>query len=309
MELTLPDLRSGYVELLRYVLERGQRVTSRSLDVVEVLAARIVFDDPLAPLLPVGVGRGVNARLAAVEALQLIAGTFDAQLVRDAAPTFADVLVDPTAPDYGAYGPRLGYAIGDCLTKLRDDRGTRQAVALIWRPDDLEHDGDKPCTVFLQFLVRPNASGDDALDLYAYMRSQDVWLGVPYDVFMFSQLQHTLARELRLPAGRYVHHATSLHVYARDVERAWQVVDLATTRGALDRLDDLATFDVELPLGVVSVRPNVTGFEVAESLLSPVTVGSGAYFPRDDERAANAWYVAQLDQVATRRLARSERSS
>lgn len=284
-------MRRSYVTLLDIVMATGRPMRSRGLDAREVTGAQLEFTDPLAPMLPIGVGRGVNLKLAAVEALQVIAGESRSELIRRAAPTFTNVLVDPSDLDYGAYGPRLAYAIGDCLELLRDDPETRQAVASIWRPEDLEHRGDKPCTVFLQFLVRANEHDEQTLEMYVYMRSQDVWLGVPYDVFTFSQLHHTMARELKLPAGRYVHNVTSLHLYESNVEHANRVV---TQRDA--EVDDL---DGSLPLGVVATRES-NGFEIASYLLDDAD-DDRMTSATDVERASNRWYVTQLAKIGPSR--------
>lgn len=286
--MRMRNLRADYALLLQEVHRRGVRVQSRGYEAREVTGAQLVFTDPLAPLLPIGVGRGVNLRLAAVEALQVIAGESRSHMIRRAAPTFENVLVDPSDLDYGAYGPRLAYAIGDCLDLLRADPDSRQAVAAIWKPDDLEHSGDKPCTVFLQFLTRANDAGDRTLELYAYMRSQDAWLGVPYDVFTFSQLQHTMARELKLPAGLYVHNVTSLHLYERDVASAERVFGES---GRVVGSDD----ELNLPLGVVG-SDDATGFEVASYLLDE---GDDEALPNasEHERAANGWFTLQMDSL------------
>lgn len=288
--LELRDLRADYALLVREVFERGKLVRSRGYDAREVTAAQLVFPDPLVPLLPIGVGRGVNLRLAAVEALQVIAGESRSHMIRRAAPSFENVLVDPSDLDYGAYGPRLAYAIGDCLDLLRGDLETRQAVAAIWKPDDLEHRGDKPCTVFLQFLVRPNDAGDATLELYAYMRSQDVWLGVPYDIFTFSQLQHTMARELKIRAGRYVHNVTSLHLYDRDLPGAQRVIERLTYGPRY-----LDNDEYDLPLGVVAGGEE-TGFEVASYLLDHGDENcEGNATP--EELTRNAWFAEQMKEL------------
>lgn len=284
-------MRRSYVTLLDLVMAIGQPMRSRGLSAREVTGVQLEFVDPLAPMLPIGVGRGVNLKLAAVEALQVIAGESRSELIRRAAPTFTDVLVDPSDLDYGAYGPRLAYAIGDCLELLRDDPETRQAVASIWRPEDLEHRGDKPCTVFLQFLIRENDHDERTLEMYVYMRSQDVWLGVPYDVFTFSQLHHTMARELKLPAGRYVHNVTSLHLYESGVERARRVI--------MQRDVEVGDLNGELPLGVVATSEN-NGFEVASYLLDDAEI-EPTTSANDLERASNRWYAAQLQKIGQSR--------
>lgn len=303
MELTLPDLRHGYVELLRRVLLDGQFVTTRGLATHELTAVTLLLD-PLSPLLPVGVGRRVNLLLAAVEALTLIAGESRPNLVRHAAPNFTRVLVDPDDLDYGAYGPRLRDQVRHCVGLLSDDPSTRRAVAAIWREADLTHDGDRPCTVFLQFLLRrqtPPVDGDLpwtpdalALELHVHMRSQDVWLGVPYDLFAFSQLQHTVARELRVPAGRYVHHATSLHLYETNHEAATAVV------AAYDALPDLQPCD-DLPLGVATAHSHTSAFTLAGHLLNEATLDPSPIDPlHPTERDLNAWYLARLAELRRR---------
>ena len=50
------------------------------------------------------------------------------------------------------------------------------------------------------------------------MRSNDVWWGLPYDVFQFTQLQLTLARLLDVAPGEYTHMVGSLHAYERDAD-------------------------------------------------------------------------------------------
>jgi thymidylate synthase len=51
------------------------------------------------------------------------------------------------------------------------------------------------------------------------MRSNDIWLGVPYDYFVFTSLQTKMAMELGVDVGEYTHFAGSLHLYKRDLDR------------------------------------------------------------------------------------------
>lgn len=277
------DLVDDYVTLVKRVRDTGRRVKVRDQETRELTAITLIFPDILNPLLPIGVGRGVNTKLAAVEALQLISGNYYHDLVMAAAPTFEDVLVDANDAGYGAYGPRTAEQMANCVAILRADPLTRQAVVSIWNDLDLTHVGDKPCTIFLQFLVRPGSDTIVALELHVHMRSQDVWLGTPYDVFMFTQLQHTVARDLGLPVGQYVHHTTSLHVYERDVEATRKL-----TRGTAP----LAALH-NLPHGVVvSTTDNPDKeepYDVAAYLIESTA--------NSDEIRQNRWFVSQLDAI------------
>lgn len=284
MEFIMNDLVNDYVTLVRRVRDTGRRVKVRDQDTRELTAVTLIFPDILNPLLPIGVGRGVNTKLAAVEALQLISGNYYHDLVVAAAPTFEDVLVDLEDPRYGAYGPRTVEQIANCVAILRADPLTRQAVVSIWNEVDLTHVGDKPCTVFLQFLVRPDANTMMALELHVHMRSQDVWLGTPYDVFMFTQLQHTVAHDLGLPVGKYVHHTTSLHIYERNV---------AATLKLESNFDYEHSRVTNLPLGVIAPRTDNPDkedpYDVAAYLVERTANGQ--------EIASNKWYAQQLDKI------------
>ena len=57
------------------------------------------------------------------------------------------------------------------------------------------------------------------LYMTTYMRSNDLWLGFPFDIFQFMNLQVLLCMDLAdmgVTLGTYTHHAGSLHLYERD---------------------------------------------------------------------------------------------
>lgn len=95
---------------------------------------------------------------------------------------------------------------------LKEKPETRQAVIHIKAPDNSESK-DVNCTVCLQFFIRENK-----LYMTTYMRSNDIWLGFPYDVFQFCNLQILLSMKLGLQLGTYTHVAGSLHLYERNVK-------------------------------------------------------------------------------------------
>jgi thymidylate synthase len=53
-----------------------------------------------------------------------------------------------------------------------------------------------------------------------YMRSNDLWMGFPNDVFQFTCMQIWLAMRLGVKLGTYTHIAGSLHLYERDYNKA-----------------------------------------------------------------------------------------
>jgi thymidylate synthase len=182
---------------------------------VEVLGASLTLHDPF-DSLPVGTGRGVVKQLAATETLQLVGGFHDPKVLVAAAPHFAAYL-GPDGQQRAPYGPRLYRQIPVAVERLRQDPDSRQAQVTVWDPAlDNEHGlHDYPCTTSLQWLVR-----DGQLHMQVHMRSNDFWLGLPYDAFMFTQLQLTIASVLGLEPGAYRHSAASLHIYEKHFDKA-----------------------------------------------------------------------------------------
>lgn len=105
------------------------------------------------------------------------------------------------------------------IDELKKDPDSRRAVIHIRVPDDHESQLDVPCTLSLQFFIR-----DNKLHLYVTMRSSDIVLGIPYDLFAFTLLQELMALELGVELGTYNHTSNSLHVYERHYEMCEKIL-------------------------------------------------------------------------------------
>ena len=129
---------------------------------------------------------------------------------------------------HGAYGHRLRTSgewgedqIDQCIKLLKSKPDTRQAVMTIWQPEDLwAKSKDLPCNNYLHFLIRAGR-----LNLTVVVRSNDAWLGLPYNVFNWTQLQCVVAERIGVLPGTYTHVADSLHLYAEHRERAGVVLE------------------------------------------------------------------------------------
>jgi thymidylate synthase len=126
---------------------------------------------------------------------------------------------EPDGNIWGAYGPRMfggersQYEVVRDRLKARPD--TRKAVIQLFDREDILADyEDVPCTCTLQFLVR-----DGFLHLVIHMRSNDVFMGLPHDVFAFTMIQEILANDLGMKLGTYKHMVGSFHLYDRDREK------------------------------------------------------------------------------------------
>lgn len=205
-------------EALRAQAEKGYQAGSRDGAVVgEICDAVFCIEDPTRNIVTSPI-RKMPMRYAIGELAWYLSGS---NHVRDIAP-FAkkwEEISDDGIHNNSAYGWRIFDKFNfnqweHVKAMLKKDPNSRQAVIHIKDADNTPTK-DTPCTVYLQFLLR-----DGKLNLSVHMRSNDIWMGVPYDMFSFTFLQMKMAMELGVDIGQYTHYAGSLHVYARDYQTA-----------------------------------------------------------------------------------------
>lgn len=155
--------------------------------------------------------RKFSVSYACAEFLWYMLGTNDTTFIKKIAPSYR-LYEDRTNFANGAYGPRMLPQLRWVIRELKKLPASRRAVVNIWDHDLQNFESlDLPCTLTLQFLLR-----DDQLHMITTMRSQDVWLGMPYDVFCFTVIQRLIANELHVDIGSYTHQCGSIHLYAKN---------------------------------------------------------------------------------------------
>lgn len=219
------DELHAYRQVLQILLLAGEKVSPRGQATLALQNVIIEHQDP-GDVLLTGIGRKLSPGLLALEPLQLVGGFSDPELTIATVPhyaNFADVRASGARFFWGAYGARLRDKVGLVAERLKKDPATRQAHVSFWDDIwDLESEGKKdyPCTISAHFEM----SADGKLNGTTVMRSNDAWLGYPYDVVQHTCLLKTLARFLDVPVGSYTHIVHNMHLYERDIEKARQLL-------------------------------------------------------------------------------------
>ena len=132
---------------------------------------------------------------------------------------------DDGVTNNSAYGyimkEKFGFnQIETIINLLTADPLSRRAVININTPNKrVKTTKDEPCTIALQFLIR-----DNKLNCTGIMRSNDIYLGFPYDVAFFTELQKYVADRLNIKCGSYTHFVVSMHLYDRHYEEVANMV-------------------------------------------------------------------------------------
>lgn len=208
-----------YLELDQYFSDESlEDVPSRSGKTKEILHTMLTLSDPRDRWTTVRVPP-ISPAYSFAELICVMAGSSRAD---DINPW------NPSLPKYqgnyqkypGAYGYRLRKAFGfDQLEKTYEaflfNPQSRQVLMDIWSPevDFPQEEGkpngqDIPCNIMSMLKIR-----DHTLHWTQVMRSNDLYLGLPYDVLLFTSLQEIIAGWLDVEMGEYTHYCDSLHYY------------------------------------------------------------------------------------------------
>lgn len=206
---TSSNIAELYEKALRHVMEYGEMTEPRGFKCAELSPYTMILTDPTKNILNDEV-RKINKAFAAAEFMWIVKGLDDVESISKFNSRIAQ-FSDDGKTFYGAYGPRFVDQLPYIIRQLKKDPWTRQAVMTFWKQNP-KKTKDVPCTVMLHFMRRPL----EKLNLTVYMRSNDVWLGLPYDVHNFTCIQILVAQYLDLGIGQYVHIDGSLHAYDVD---------------------------------------------------------------------------------------------
>lgn len=200
--------------LAYWVAENGDNVPSERGDTIEVLNASLVVRNPR-NRFDTTRSRKLNIAFAFAEWLSLMTGVYNIGYFTNFIKSYDRFSSDGKFLD-GAYGPRATLQIAEAANLLRSKPESRRAVVSIYSDRDIFGYGglNTPCTLSFQFLVR-----NGNLNMFANMRSNDIYLGLANDVVVNTMTQEWMALATSTKLGEYYHNAASLHIYKADLEK------------------------------------------------------------------------------------------
>lgn len=244
LTIDLPCADGEWLEKLRRATLIGRRIAPRGHPTLEVLNdPGQTISLPMSKPIITCRTRKLNYSFMAAEALWMTSGDNRVETIARYNKNIAQFSDDGEIFN-GAYGPMITSQEEHVLSSIFNDVDTRQAVITIWKPNPVASK-DIPCTITLVFSARPveHASTFCAethrLHLHAFMRSSDLWLGVPYDIFNFSMIGVRMAcllNQRRQPGaplfalGHLTLTAVSSHLYERNIEEAQRVAQAVIER-------------------------------------------------------------------------------
>lgn len=117
--------------------------------------------------------------------------------------------------------------LAQTISTLKDDRYSRRIYNTMWNPNESHLMALTPCWHSHQFVVLPDADGNDVLHLKIINRSLDTLFGATFAVQQYRMYQIALANMLQMRVGEMSCDLTHVHLYDNQIEYAKELL----TRG------------------------------------------------------------------------------
>jgi len=217
-----------YLELLRHVLENGERRTDRTgTGTISLFGAQSRYD--LREGFPLVTTKKVLFPAVVRELLWFLRGSTN---INDDLKQHTPIW-DAWADEHGELGPIYGYQwrnwggqhidqIQIAIDTIKNDPTSRRIIVSAWNVADLPRMKLPPCHAFFQFYVQ-----DQWLDCQLYQRSADLALGVPFNIASYALLMSMIAQECKLRPRFFVHTFGDVHIYLNHVEGVKMQLDRA----------------------------------------------------------------------------------
>ena len=131
---------------------------------------------------------------------------------------------DDWADEDGELGPVYGHQLknfnsqnidqlANVINSIRTEPDSRRHIISLWNPAQLSEMALPPCYLYFQFFVENNK-----LNMFALQRSGDVFLGIPYDVALFTNILNYIAEKTSLKPYKLDISIIDAHIYNNHLE-------------------------------------------------------------------------------------------
>lgn len=149
------------------------------------------------------------------------------------------------------------------VDEIKRNPDSRRLLVVSWSASELKNQQLPPCHYSFQFYVL-----NGRLHCLFNMRSNDVFLGLPFNIASYALLTHLVAHECRLEVGELIYSGADVHVYSNHIEqvklqmeREPKPLPVLTLNNNKTSIFDFEMSDVQL-----------VGYEPHGSIKAPVAV-------------------------------------
>jgi thymidylate synthase len=266
----------AYLDIVREVLATGTRKENRT-GVDTLSTFNINVEHELSEGFPLLTTKSISWKNIVVENLWFLSGVPDIGLLRKHGCKFWDPWADAEGLVPSAYGNfwrrfpvhedglvAFNDQIAWVLGELKRNPMSRRLVVTAWAPGNAQTSELPPCHSMFVLNVQNGEDGAPRLNLHLTQRSNDVALGVPYNIAGYGLLLELFAHFSGLKPGVLAHTLIDAHVYTSKPDGSMAEYDHVP--GLVEQLKREPR-----PLPRLGISPELRSLDDIEALLSEDT--------------------------------------
>ena len=214
-----------YLDAVREVLETGTRKESRT-GVDTLSTFNVHYEIDLAEGFPLLTTKKISWKNIVVENLWFLSGDRHIGLLKKHGCKFWDPWADEEGRVPSAYGnfwrhfpvhesgeARFNDQIAWVLAEIERNPMSRRLVVTAWAPGNAQTSQLPPCHCFFVLNVQNHPDGEPRLNLHLTQRSNDIGLGVPYNIAGYSFLLELFSHFTGIRPGVFGQALVDAHIY------------------------------------------------------------------------------------------------
>ncbi len=170
---------------------------------------------------PMFTGKKIFKKIFETEFKWFINGETNIQRFKDAGVKIWNEWAD----ENGDLGPVYGHQLlnynsegvnqlENVISSLKSNPDSRRHIISLWNPLQIKDMALPPCYHYFQFFVENNK-----LNMFVVQRSADMFLGVPYDIALFSRLLLYVAAKTNLSPCKINLNMIDCHIYSNQIKQ------------------------------------------------------------------------------------------
>lgn len=218
----------SYKDLLRSVLRNGYRRPNRT-GIYGVSVFGLNFEHDMRTGLPILTTKKIYTKGCIHELLWFLKGDTNIKYLTDNNVHIWDKWADENGdlgPVYGkqwtASGANRVNQVQYVIDELKNNPYSRRIIINGWSPSELKDMALPPCHVLYQFYAEPETN---RLSLQVYMRSADLFLGVPFDIAEGGLLLSMVAKVTGYNPYKLLYSFGDAHIYMNHIEAVYTQLD------------------------------------------------------------------------------------
>lgn len=246
------DNEFGYLDRLNYIKKYGERIPNirtgtECISIFDMDMSFTLLEENVSGVskyrIPILTTKKIYTKGVILELLWFLKGMTDTKWLSDQGVKFWDAntskeALEKNGLDYevGQLGPGYGHQWvnwgGDFRTRtgginqieriintLKTDPSDRRIILSAWNVADLHKMALPPCHLMYMFMVTDFANEKKTLNCKVILRSNDMFLGAPFNIMSAAVLMCIIAKSTNMVPGKLTMSITNAHIYSDHIDQ------------------------------------------------------------------------------------------